>query len=201
MNDATIRAAQAADAPDIARLVLVSAERFLPAVFGTGIEAAVCILAAGRGTLFSHAHCWIAEAGGSTAGMLLGYSGREKSAEDPATGWGLLRTLGVGLVRRLGRLLVLQGTIGKLGADEFYVSNVAVYPDFRGRGIGSALLAAVERAAHDAGAESTVLDVEIDNLSAIRLYQARGYAARGATSPMRAAGHEFSFLRMGKPIR
>ena len=99
-----IRRCVPADAPDIARLVLVSAERFLPAVFGTGIEAAVRILAAGRGTLFSHAHCWIAEAGGSTAGMLLGYSGREKAAGDPATGWGLLRTLGFGLVRRLGKL-------------------------------------------------------------------------------------------------
>ena len=200
MNDATIRAATRADAPDIARLVLVSAERFLPAVFGTGIEAAVCALAAGRGTLFSHAHCWIAEAGGSTAGIMLGYSGREKAAEDPATGWGLLRTLGVGLVRRLGRLLVLQRTIGKLGADEFYVSNVAVYPDFQGRGIGSALLAAAERAAGDTGAAWIVLDVETDNLSAIRLYQGRGYAASGATSPMRLEGHEFSFLRMGMPI-
>ena len=201
MNNATIRAAKAADAPDISRLVLVSAERFLPAVFGTGIEAAVCILAARRGTLFSYAHCWIAEAGGSTAGMLLGYSGREKAAEDPATGWGLLRTLGFGLVRRLGRLLVLQRTIGKLKQDEFYVSNVAVYPDFQGRRIGSALLSAAERAASDAGAARLVLDVEADNISAVRLYQRRGYAACGATSPVRAEGHEFSFLRMGKPIR
>jgi ribosomal protein S18 acetylase RimI-like enzyme len=201
MRDAAIRSATATDAPDIARLVLVSAERFLPAVFGTGIEAAVCILAAGRGTLFSHAHCWIAAAGASTAGMLLGYSGKEKSAEDPATGWGLLRTLGLGLVRRLGRLLVLQATIGKLTADEFYVSSVAVYPDFQGRGIGSALLAAAERAAGDAGAASIVLDVETDNLSAIRLYGSRGYAASGATSPLRAEGYTFSFLRMGKPIR
>jgi ribosomal protein S18 acetylase RimI-like enzyme len=201
MNDVAIRAATAADAPDIARLVLISAERFLPAVFGAGIESAVRILAAGRGTLFSHAHCVIAEQGGSVAGMLLGYSGREKAAEDPATGWGLLRTLGFGLVRRLGRLLALQGTIGQLGVDEYYISNVAVYHDFQGRGIGSALLAMAEEAAGGAGAASIVLDVETDNLSAIRLYQGRGYASGGATSPMRAEGHEFSFLRMGKPIR
>jgi ribosomal protein S18 acetylase RimI-like enzyme len=45
------------------------------------------------------------------------------------------------------------------------------------------------------------LDVETDNLSAIRLYQRRGYAVRRRTAPLSAEGHEFSFLRMGKPLR
>jgi ribosomal protein S18 acetylase RimI-like enzyme len=195
-----IRPAVKGDAADIARLVLFSAESFLPAVFGQGIEAAIRTLAGGRGTLFSHSHCTIAAASGGTAGMLLGYSGKEKAAEDPATGWRLLCALGPGLVRRLGRLLVLQRTIGMLGPAEFYVSNVAVFPGQRGQGAGSALLEEAEKTAVRAGAASIVLDVETDNPSAIRLYERLGYAKQGRTAPLRAEGREFSFLRLGKRV-
>ncbi|MGA2478082.1 MAG: GNAT family N-acetyltransferase [Spirochaetia bacterium] len=201
VNAQHLRPAEAADAADIAALVLVSAEQFLPAVFGPRIEAVILRLAAGGGTLFSHAHCTVAAVDGRTAAMLLGYSGREKAAEDPATGWGLLRGLGLGMIGRLGRLLRLQATIGALGRDEFYVSNVATYPGFQGRGLGTLLLGEAESRAVEAGAEAMALDVETDNLSAIRLYQRRGYAVRRRTAPLSAEGHEFSFLRMGKPLR
>jgi ribosomal protein S18 acetylase RimI-like enzyme len=195
-----LRPAAAVDAADIAALVLVSAEKFLPAVFGPRIGEVVRRLAEGRGTLFSHAHCTIAAAGGRTIAMLLGYTGREKAAEDPATGWGLLRGLGLGIVGRLGRLLRLQATIGTLGRDEFYVSNVAAYPVFQGRGAGRLLLERAEKRAREAGAAAIVLDVETDNNSAIRLYQRLGYVTRNRTAPLSAEGHQFSFLRMGKPL-
>jgi ribosomal protein S18 acetylase RimI-like enzyme len=194
------RPAAAADAPDIAALVLLSAETFLPAVFGQRIVDVVRGLAAGRGTLFSHIHCTIALLEGRTAAMLLGYTAREKAAEDPATGWGLFRGLGPGVIGRLGRLLRLQASIGKLGRDEFYVSNVAVYPDFRGRGAGTLLLERAEKRARAAGSAAIVLDVETDNLPAIRLYQRRGYVVQWRTAPLGAEGHQFSFLRMGKPL-
>ena len=90
---------------------------------------------------------------------------------------------------------------GRAGYRHTVKNAVYVRHDALRRGIGSALLAVAEAAAREAGAVSIVLDVETDNLSAIRLYQNRGYAAGGATSPLRAEGHEFSFLRMGKPIR
>jgi ribosomal protein S18 acetylase RimI-like enzyme len=196
-----LRPAKASDAADIAALVLVSATSFLPAVFGPRIEAVVRRLAAGRGTLFSHAHATMAEIDGGTAAMLLGYTGRQKAAEDPATGWGLFRGLGPGLLGRLGRLLRLQSSIGTLGIEEFYVSNVAAWPAFQGRGAGSLLLAEAEERALAAGARSMVLDVETDNPAAIRLYERTGYAVQWKTAPLTAEGHEFSFLRMGKPLR
>jgi ribosomal protein S18 acetylase RimI-like enzyme len=200
VSSALICPASAADAADIASLVLVSAELFLPAVFGPGIEAVVRRLAEGHGTLFSHDHCMVAAVEGRTAAMLLGYTGKEKAAEDPATGWGLLHGLGMGMLGRLGRLLRLQAAIGRLGRDEYYVSNVATYPGFRGKGVGTLLLAGAEKRARESGTEAIVLDVETDNVPAIRLYQRNGYAVRYRTAPLRAEGHEFAFLRMGKPL-
>ena len=201
MSPAELRPAAAADAADIAALVLVSAKKFLPAVFGPRIETVVRGLAAGKGTLFSHGHCTIATAEGRVVAMLLGYTGKEKAAEDPATGWGLLRGLGLGMIGRLGRLLRLQATIGTLGRDEYYVSNVAAYPGFQGQGAVMLLLDRAEKRAFEAGAEAIVLDVETDNLSAIRFYQRQGYVVRHRTAPLGAEGHQFSFLRLGKPPR
>jgi ribosomal protein S18 acetylase RimI-like enzyme len=192
-----LRRAESADAADIARLVLLSAEQFLPAVFGPGIERAVRRLAAGSGTLFSFRHAWIAESGGRTAGMLLGYSGREKSMEDPSTGLGLLRLLGLGMVRRLGRLLRLQSTLGRVTPGEWYVSNIAVYPERREKGVGAGLMARAETEAKAAGCATLVLDVETDHLPARGLYAHLGYEQRAAME-ISLGGRVFRFLRLGK---
>jgi hypothetical protein len=123
-----IRGARPTDASHIGRLVFLSATTFLPAVFGPGIEHAVEEMAAGRGTLFSHEHAWIAEEEGTACGMLLGYHGAVRGAQDPRTGLVLLGLLRTDMVRRLPALLKMQSTIGRIGRNEFYISNVAVYP-------------------------------------------------------------------------
>ena len=199
-EDIRVRRCLPSDAPDCARLVLASAERFFPAVFGPRIGDALERLSAGRGTLFSHEHALVAEAAGSTAGILVGYTGAQKQAEDPRTGLGLLRLLGWDFLKRLGRLLSLQRTIGSLGRVEYSVSNVAVYPGHRGRGIGGILLARAEQEASRAGCYSLVLDVETDNEGAIRLYERLGFATRTRTAPLVLDGRAFSFHRMGKPV-
>ena len=103
-----IRPAAPADAADIARLILLSAEDFLPAVFGGGVEDALCRLAGGRATLFSYRHALVARERERTVGMVLGYAGSEKAAEDvgfyyAANASGrLLGTLLSGLLYQLG---------------------------------------------------------------------------------------------------
>jgi ribosomal protein S18 acetylase RimI-like enzyme len=55
------------------------------------------------------------------------------------------------------------------------VSNLAVCPAHRRRGIGRALLAAAEAFAVAHGAERVLLDVRADNAPAVSLYMATGY--------------------------
>jgi ribosomal protein S18 acetylase RimI-like enzyme len=194
-----IRPATSSDAADIARLLLLSAEHFLPAVFGERIEDGLATLAAKKGTLFSSSHACVAVADGRTAGMLLGYSGVEKGKEDLATGLGLFKALGFDMPRRLGRLLRVQRMVSFLRRDEWYLSNVAVYPELRGRGIGRALLLNAEERARGSGTSAIVLDVETDNPSAIRLYTGLGYSVASATPPLMLDGRKFAFYRMRKP--
>ena len=53
--------------------------------------------------------------------------------------------------------------------------SIAVADGARGRGIGEALLTAIERAARRRGAARMRLEVRQDNAAAIRLYERRGY--------------------------
>jgi ribosomal protein S18 acetylase RimI-like enzyme len=195
-----LRPATPADAADIAELILLSAEHFLPAVFGPGIERGLAALAARRGTLFSSAHARIAELDGRAAGMLLGYSGGEKAKEDLATGLGLFGALGVEVLRRLPRLLRVQRMVGFLRREEWYVSNVAVRPEARGQHVGHALMRDAEERARGGAASAIVLDVETDNPGAIRLYQGLGYAMASRAPSLSLDGREFAFFRMSKRL-
>ena len=195
-----LRPATPGDAADISRLVLLSAERFLPAVFGPRIEGGLARLGAQEGTLFSWAHTMIAEAEGRTAGMLLGYSEREIAREDPATGLGLLHVLGGDMVRRFGRLLRVRRMIRDIAADEWYVSNIAVLPAVRGRGVGRTLMRDAEKRARASGAAAIVLDVETDHPAAISFYTGLGFQTVSATPSFSLGGHPFAFLRMRKPL-
>jgi GNAT superfamily N-acetyltransferase len=53
--------------------------------------------------------------------------------------------------------------------------GVSVVDGFRGRGIGRALIGALEEWAADHGVERIILDVSEANVGAIRLYHALGY--------------------------
>ena len=182
-------------------LVLASAESFLLAVFGTRIAEVLPDLAAMRRILFSHEHTWIALAEGEVAGALLGYTGGEKAAEDFRTGMALLRILRWDMLRRMRRLLLVQKALGDLGMNELYVSNVAVHERFRGRGVGSALITHAEKEAARAGSAGLALDVETDNLQAIRLYERLGFRTRSRTRALKMDGRSFSFFRMEKALR
>jgi GNAT superfamily N-acetyltransferase len=57
-------------------------------------------------------------------------------------------------------------------------------PEFRGRGVGGALVEAVVAWARGAGYRRVLLDVADGNLPAIRLYEKRGFAPNGETGTL-----------------
>ena len=86
-----------------------------------------------------------------------------------------------------GRDAVLfKKSIGALALSVYTTHVVALWvaPQARRRGVGRALLGAVEREALGAGAETLSLWVREDNTVALRLYGALGYAATGERHPV-----------------
>jgi ribosomal protein S18 acetylase RimI-like enzyme len=193
--------ASPSDAGDISRLVLESAPEFLPASFGPRIGSALGRLSTLPRNMFSHENVRIARSDGAVVGMLLGYTGRQKKRQELRTGLLLLKSLGASMIMRLPGLLELQKSIGDIPLDSYYISNVAVEPSARGRGIGQTLIDDAERSARASGASSLCLDVEADNPKAQRLYERLGFRVESASVEVSVGGRKFSLRRMVKPLR
>ncbi len=75
---------------------------------------------------------------------------------------------------------VVVGYVGMLYVlDEGYISNVAVRPDHRRRGVAEALLAALEARGRALMLSFLTLEVRERNAAAIALYEKRGYRIAG----------------------
>jgi mycothiol synthase len=77
-------------------------------------------------------------------------------------------------------LAVHDGTpVGFILGGEGWVVQVGVVPEWRGRGLGTALVAEVLRRAQAGGAQAIMLDVNVNNPGAARVYARLGFAAAG----------------------
>lgn len=84
-------------------------------------------------------------------------------------------------------LVVTDGdqVVGYAGAHliwgEAHVTNVAIHPDWRGRGLGERLMRALEEGAAERGAQRATLEVRVSNTPARALYEKLGWVtAKGA---------------------
>lgn len=77
-----------------------------------------------------------------------------------------------------GRMLGYVGLMYVL--DEGYISNVAVSPEHRCRGIGDALISALKRRAEELELSFITLEVRRSNAPAIALYKKHGFTEVGA---------------------
>ncbi len=76
-----------------------------------------------------------------------------------------------------------DGVIGYIGMmyvlDEGYISNVAVHPRFRRRGVADALLAALEERSRALRLSFLTLEVRQSNAPAVALYEKHGFRIAG----------------------
>lgn len=74
----------------------------------------------------------------------------------------------------------VTGYIGFLGVlDELEVTNVATHPDYRRRGVGRALVAALLDHAKQGDFRRVSLEVRVSNAAAIALYESLGFTPCG----------------------
>lgn len=60
--------------------------------------------------------------------------------------------------------------------DQIHINNLAIHPEWRGRGLGRLLLARVLEEAAGLGAPDATLEVRRSNVAARRLYEGAGFA-------------------------
>lgn len=105
------------------------------------------------------------------------------------------------LVEERGLLALLNGQaagclfFAKL-EDSLYLHRLAVLPTFRGQGIGNALIAEVERAAHELRKVSVTLNVRISLPQNRSYYEKLGYRITGFD--FHSGYNQFTFVNMAK---
>ena len=98
-----------------------------------------------------------------------------------------------------------RGTIigyagGTIVADELQVSNVAVAEGHRREGLAARLLSRVAYDAQMLGATCSLLEVEVGNTAAERLYERLGYAEVGVRPNYYGQGHDARIMRAELPL-
>ena len=86
--------------------------------------------------------------------------------------------VGIGIVAE-DESLVVGFLTGMAVVDEFHLHNLAVHPDFRGRGIARELIEAAETLCRQRDLRRILLEVRQDNEAARQLYTGMGFEAAG----------------------
>jgi GNAT superfamily N-acetyltransferase len=83
-------------------------------------------------------------------------------------------------------------TDSEVDGDEWYLDTIAVFPEFRGHKIGTALLDALPRLAEKFGKNVIGLNVDFANPRAEKLYLANGFEKTGE---MMISGHNYVHMK------
>ena len=176
-----IREAVAADAPLVGRVVLMALHydetHPLAPMFAE--------LAARDVSQYSYRNALVAEVDGSVVGAIIGYDGaRLEELRKPL--FELMR-------EKLGSVPTVED---ETSAGEFYIDSIAVLPQWRGRGVGGALISAASDRAFAAGHKRVGLIVDFENPRAEALYKSLGFERVNATTFL---GHDMWHLQAKKP--
>ena len=176
----SIRPAQVADIPHLASALMEASGGLTEAVYegaipGRSTDLIVEHLFSRPNATTSFANCLVAENEERVLGSIHAFP-MDDMADSPADP--LLRE----------DRLYLYEPFEHMHADgSYYIMAIAVYPEFRGSGIGRRLIAEAEAAAKAKGFTETSLNVFAENQGAVRLYEALGYRESGRQP---VVGHE-----------
>ena len=174
-----VRPATPADAEVGVRLIYMTMRRLADFLLGSGDSQRAKVSLSGlfvqHQNRFSHQFADIAEMDGRVVGLLMSYPSKMMKRLETPMVFQMLKILGFADFIRFVRNALPLSLIKEAGAGEHFINNVAVLPDFQGRGVGTHLLAFAEGKAKSAKLGICSLCVEIENVGARSLYERLGY--------------------------
>lgn len=180
-----ITPAKPEDSAMAARLMADTMAGFGVAVLGAGDEQlelrALAYWFKAIGNRFSHEFAYIARWQGEPAGMILGFPGRDAGHLSLACRHSIREVYTWGKLAKLIWRGMVLGHTREAEDNEFLIAHVAVYEQFRRKGIATALLEKAAALAREAGFDRLALEVEIGNTPAIECYQRFGFVTQFTT--------------------
>ena len=169
-REIVIRPAVSADAATIAEVIAMAIgdEAGLRNYCGEEYMAVLTEVARREATQYSWQNALVAELNGVVAGAVVGYDGAQ------------LYTLREGTFATINEFVERTQTIvDETSAGEYYLDSVGVLPQYRGMGVGRALVSAFCDKAFAEGHQRVGLIVDFENPDAERLYTSLGFSRIG----------------------
>jgi len=160
----TYRVAEKSDCPDIASLFSMASDGVADYVWTSQAETGESGLDVGirrymrEDAVFSYRNCLMAALSEKIAGMMLAYPMHVDPDMDE---------------NEIDPVLLPYARLEE--DNSFYISAMAVFPEYRGKGIATEFLRLAEEAARGLGLDKTSLIVFEENAQALDLYLAKGY--------------------------
>lgn len=199
MKDIIIRKGKPEDAHHFSELVILSAPKVFSLLFGSKVKKLMKSIFPYRRHYYSYDKSFFIEVDGKTAGMAQLHRFRPRKREKIRLTFLLLKYLNWRLPRSLFSLLRSEKVISNFSDRDCYLSNVAVYPEYRSLGLGSRLLNTLEEEIKAVGKNRMVLHTDVKNHGAIRLYEKLGYKIEEKIPPLKIRKEHFEYFIMKKP--
>lgn len=160
---------------EFARFLDQAAEGFFRFILGRKAADVIARSYVRPGNEYAFEHTIFAVRDDVIIGMACGFSGRSRGAfpDRSLRHFARKRTLRVAVAEFL--LTRLRRLLADVEDDDFYLLAIAVDEEFRGLGVGSMLLLAMEGRAVANGSSRLALDVSAKNEAARRLYERHGF--------------------------
>jgi len=184
---------------DFINLILFTGEKIFYSIFGKNVKNILKNLYREKENQFSYEFTNFIEVQNKICGMLLSYSYDDKKKVELNTGRFLLKIMKIDFLKIFPNLLKSFFVLEKLDKGDYYISNIATYPSFRGMGLGTKLLTFSEDVAKNRKMKRLVLEVEKENKNAIRVYEKFGFK-KEKDLDLKIEDKTFSFYKMVKNL-
>lgn len=184
---------------DFINLILFTGEKIFYSIFGKNVKNILKNLYREKENQFSYEFTNFIEVQNKICGMLLSYSYDDKKKVELNTGRFLLKIMKIDFLKIFPNLLKSFFVLEKLDKGDYYISNIATYPSFRGIGLGTKLLTFSEDVAKNRKMKRLVLEVEKENKNAIKVYENFGFK-KEKDLDLKIEDKTFSFYKMVKNL-
>jgi len=185
---------------DFVNLILFTGEEIFHSIFGKNVKDILKNLYREKENQFSYELTNFIEVQNKICGMLLSYSYDDKKKVELNTGNLLLKIMKVDFLKIFPNLLKSFFVLEKIEKGDYYISNIATYPSFRGMGLGTKLLTFSEDVAKNKKLKRLVLEVEKENKNAIKVYENFGFKKEKDLN-LKIGDKNFSFYKMVKTLK
>ncbi|MGC9088652.1 MAG: GNAT family N-acetyltransferase [Caldisericia bacterium] len=184
---------------DFYNLVLLTGKEVIPTIFSEYTEDLLKYFYKEKDNQFSYEFVNFATINDKICGMVLSYSFKEKKKIELNTGILIFKKLRFAFLKILPNLINSFFVLGNILNGDYYISNIAVYQEYRNLGIGKALLNFCEKNAKNKKQNRIVLEVEKENENAIIVYEKLGFRKEKELN-LKIKDKKFSFYKMVKNL-